>query len=476
MRRPTKVSITLSIIILYAFGGFLLYAKLLDHDEIEDWLSFNELVYRPQNDTTVITQRQRPTGRFPKYGAQDFLKECSFAAYHGNTGNCAIHVQPPQFGTEGIGNWIPQIVSGHLLSIQAGCNLRFDYSKSVDIAKVLMIPSNFTKQDWNWTMPVNYDCKSDPRCYLITDFTVMSDLIPHFGGNELATTPYYRFTYNQNFSKHNLSPFNATALEAAIPGYHLLTGFACSLGWLFHLSPTSSDYEPDLFDSILPMLNQEETLVIAIYLRTGETDVVAKQEEEANINATTIHNSLKGYRAQAQHILKCTIHQEEQYLMKNLYFTKVVWLVVTDSHDLKQWIVNTYNNTATNAPKSSPRQQIHRQVVTTQAHGVHTRSRRGPKTSDFAEAMIDWYLIGESDFVVLDNVGQSFGGTAALRTNRPVYHASSGEACVKTTPKFVYFDENKAHLRQCKHLQSIKRNLSPMCVYLLNANGALKGS
>eukprot|EP00544_Gedaniella_sp_CCMP2646_P010731 CAMPEP_0202505574 /NCGR_PEP_ID=MMETSP1361-20130828/47585_1 /ASSEMBLY_ACC=CAM_ASM_000849 /TAXON_ID=210615 /ORGANISM="Staurosira complex sp., Strain CCMP2646" /LENGTH=70 /DNA_ID=CAMNT_0049139329 /DNA_START=59 /DNA_END=268 /DNA_ORIENTATION=- len=66
--------------------------------------------------TTV--KRQHPTNRFPKYGTPDFMNQCSYAAYRGNTGNCTIYVQPPQFGMEGIGNWIPQIVSGHLLAIQ----------------------------------------------------------------------------------------------------------------------------------------------------------------------------------------------------------------------------------------------------------------------------------------------------------------------------------------------------------------------
>lgn len=452
-------------------------------------MSFNEHGYRLQNDTFAIVKHAQPPNvqddnraevlpsvgrpkRFPKYGTRAFSKQCHYAAYRGNTGNCTIQVEPPKaLGNEGIGNWIPQIVSGHLIALQIGCDLHFNYGSSVDLAKVLTTPSLFAKQDWNWRIPAKYKCKSDPRCYLITVFTVMADLIPFFGGNEIATTPYYRFTYNTKRSGQNLSPFNATRLEAAIPGYRVETGFACSLGWLFHLSPTLSLYEPNLFDTILPMLNQNDTLVIAVYLRTGETDVVAKQEEEKNGNTTTMQNSQEAYRVQAQAILNCTLHQEQEYLLENVHFTKVVWLVATDSHDLKQWIVDTFNHTAIQS--SSRQQNIHRHVVTTRARGVHTKSKRGPKTSDFAEAIMDWYLIGESDLVVLDNGGPSFGGTAALRTNRPVYHALPDQMCVKTRPKFVYLNE-KSRLQQCQSLQSRRQNLSPMCLYLLNSTGALK--
>jgi hypothetical protein len=490
MRRPNNASIALSLIILYVVGTFLLSIKLLDHDDqTKDWTSVvlqqEQHILHGMPKTNIMTasttvKQRHATNRFPKYGTPDFMNQCSYAAHRGNAGNCTIHVQPPQFGMEGIGNWIPQIVSGHLLAIQLRCDLRFGYGKSVNISHALTLPSPFTQQDWNnWTIPSvdSNDCKV--RCYVITLFTVMSSIIPFFGGDELATTPYYRYTYNQNYTPHNLSPFNATPLEEAIPGYQVETGFACSLGWLFHLSPTASNYEPRLFDSILQMLNQDDdALVIAVYLRTGETDVVAKlEEQESNVvDATTTieQESQEGYRVQAQYILNCTMHQEQEYLNNNVHLTNVVWLVVTDSHDLKQWIVDTYNDTA--IPMSPSRPPIHRHVVTTRARGVHTRSKRGPKTADFAEAMMDWYLIGESDLVILDNGGPSFGGTAALRTNRPVYHAlPSDQTCIiQSKPKFVYFDENKAHLRQCLHIQSIKQNLSPMCLYLLGKNGALK--
>ena len=64
---------------------------------------------------------------------------------------------------------------------------------------------------------------------------------------------------------------------------------------------------------------------------------------------------------------------------------------------------------------------------------MHTRTQRDPSTADLAEAVIDWYLVGESDLVVTDSGSPSFGGTAALRTARPLYDARGGK-CFRATP------------------------------------------
>ncbi len=69
-----------------------------------------------------------------------------------------------------------------------------------------------------------------------------------------------------------------------------------------------------------------------------------------------------------------------------------------------------------------------REVLTTTARGVHhTRASRDP--SDFAEAMMDWYLVGALDLMITSNPKvYTFGTTAALRTAMPVYN---GETCLK---------------------------------------------
>ena len=67
---------------------------------------------------------------------------------------------------------------------------------------------------------------------------------------------------------------------------------------------------------------------------------------------------------------------------------------------------------------------ITRRILVTSARGAHTRPEGGTvSTADFAEAFIDWYLIGESDAVVASKT-YSFGMTAAFRTARPIFDPS----------------------------------------------------
>lgn len=56
--------------------------------------------------------------------------------------------------------------------------------------------------------------------------------------------------------------------------------------------------------------------------------------------------------------------------------------------------------------------------------GAQTKQERGPSTADFAEGFIDWFLLGESDFVVAGG-GMSFGDTAVQRSSRQLYDGNS---------------------------------------------------
>jgi hypothetical protein len=244
---------------------------------------------------------------------------------------------------------------------------------------------------------------------------------------------------------------------------------ACSIERLFHLSPSASQFEPDLFSRILPALNQDGSLAMAIYLRTGETDVAAKNEEDVRDGkANATQGESQSYRERAKSIIDCAMQQETRHL-ENGPYARVVWVVVTDSRDLKQWITGSYDKTHVRRDSK----QIPREVVTTRSRGVHTRGKRQPSTADFAEALIDWYLIGESDLVILDNGGPSFGGTAALRTARPVYDATNG-TCYKRTPSFVYYEEMKMRRSQCEQMKRLKgsEKLSPACICVLNVTDA----
>ena len=64
---------------------------------------------------------------------------------------------------------------------------------------------------------------------------------------------------------------------------------------------------------------------------------------------------------------------------------------------------------------------ITRRIFVTSARGAHTKLEGGGvSTADFAEAAIDWYLLGESDAVIANKL-YTFGITGAFRTARPIY-------------------------------------------------------
>lgn len=231
---------------------------------------------------------------------------------------------------------------------------------------------------------------------------------------------------------------------------------ACTWESLGALSPLARQFEPEIFTRLLPTLRNDEHLVVAIYIRTNHADrreskllegqhnkSVRSQEEDIQEEDWIRNTILPQY-------LPCLQQVEKEYLANDSPhppFSRVVWLVVSDSPVLKRVMTKDYTTTSIHhgASSSTPdsnmnkKKKYRREILTTTARGVHTRAARSPSTTDFAQAMIDWYLIGESH-VVLSNKARihSFGSTGALRTNRPLYDAGS---CTKLTPFVVVDDE-----------------------------------
>jgi hypothetical protein len=175
---------------------------------------------------------------------------------------------------------------------------------------------------------------------------------------------------------------------------------ACSLGSLFQYALTASNFEPLLFTKFLPTLRSSSSFVITLYVRTLQSD---RPPDEV-----VTEQLLAKYRRLAEPVIRCALQLEEQ---QRSSAQNSVWMVATDSPLLKQWIQETYG------------QEQQREVLATTSRGKHSRAARGgPSTRDFAEAMIDWMLMGESNVVVTAEQF-TFGGTAALRTARPYYRA-----------------------------------------------------
>ena len=377
---------------------------------------------RLRNVATAATNNKTPSLHhpFPVFGTPEFSQQCAWTEYKGNTGNCTLLVRPQPGHHEGIGLFLPNVVTGHLLAQQAGCDLILDYGPGIDMSRILLPNAR------NWTVPRGFQARIQERSFDLHHYSnpMQVVLLGKILGIPLVYTRSFRFTYRL-LETHDLYPDQFENVQWALPGFNPETAFACSLASLFRLSPSVAQFQPDLFTNILPALHAHDALTMSLYIRTGHTDIAATKERT---NATNPFQEEHDYRAShAMDILHCAMELEKQMLAENSLYNQVVWMVVTDSQDLKRWITDTYDTTTSSANNTS----LKRQVITTTSRGAHTRTGRDPSTADLAEALMDWYLIGESDLVVKDGNAPSFGGTGALRTARPLYDASPKGKCSK---------------------------------------------
>lgn len=203
---------------------------------------------------------------------------------------------------------------------------------------------------------------------------------------------------------------------------------ACALGNLLNLSPKAAQFEPSLYTTILPALQDAHALVIALYMRTNRADVMAVYETKNESIAAEVRGKYNQSVASYANMAQCL---EEEYLTGVLEpevdIDKVYWIVLSDSPEAKRTAIEGYSGKDANAripleKHKFKNRHIIRHVLATGARGIHVRAQRNPSTAEFAEAFLDWYLLGESDVVVTDQT-LSFGPTGAIRTNRPIYSA-----------------------------------------------------
>lgn len=379
--------------------------------EIVSQLHYQELISEARHTT--------PSRRFPNYGTTAFAQQCNWTLKPMPLEpNCTIWATPHPTSNEGISEWASNVVKTYLQAKLFDCRFLIDYGPHIDIHQVLMpisdLRSGYASPAMNWTVPSGFDCSRRCNKY-------------GYAGSKAAAprVPRYRFAHWPK-PKQWLNRSSFTHLEHALPGFWLESGMACSFGSLFQLSPRASQFEPALFTKILPALQDDKALVFSIYIRTGLTDVVAKREKQTEQKGEEFDPSK---RFTSDSTVKCVRSLEQQHVKQNskpgLVFSRIIWMVVTDSEDVKQWFTQKYsgqdvylNISATKEQQRLPR-VIKREILTTASHGIHTRAARTPSTAEFAEAMIDWYLIGESDLVIAN--GPSFGATGALRTARPYF-------------------------------------------------------
>lgn len=348
--------------------------------------------------TTTHVFQPKPAqkrARFPKYESPEFEQQCNWTIPSSTDREdppCSILVRPPVKSNEGVADWASQITRGFMQARQAGCKVIFDYGVDVDISQVLE-PFPSVHSVLNWTVP--HEVKCNEHCQRSVSYRVGD----WSGRPNPKLVPYYRhfFTFTHDWYYRGDFPH----MPQVFPGFDIETGMACALGNLFHLSPKAAQFEPSLFTTLLPSLQDPDALVIALYMRTNRADVMAVNE----LKNESVKEEVRGkYNSTAESFGEMAKCLEEQYLTgllePGIDIQKVVWIVLSDSPEAKRTVVEAFTNQDANGAIPVEKQQfknrvIPRTVLMTGARGIHVRSFRKPSTDEFAEAFLDWFLIGE---------------------------------------------------------------------------------
>lgn len=335
--------------------------------------------------------------------------------------NCTLLARPLGSGGEGISAWLGTVVTGFIMAKQSGCTFKMDYAPGVDISDI-WIPTSVV----DWRVPAaGYECGGE-RCLVVWDaYSRGGDQqFKHLTKAFLAAIPSYRSPYGSEVGFAR-SRGHVDLKKTMGPSFKMQTSMACTLGGLVQLSPRATKYQRNLYTTILPTLRDPNNFVIAVYIRTGHTEHIQIAERT------------EAYRNRSIPILDCALHVEAT-TMQNNNNRPVVWMLVTDSPYLKSWIPEAYANVTSSGVSSSTSR---RTILTTQSRGAHTKTRgQQPSTADFAEGILDWWLIGESDAVVADSYAPSFGNTAAFRGTGPYYKVPKymAEVCNIVEPAYKW--------------------------------------
>ena len=367
--------------------------------------------------------------RFAKYGTPEFDAKCPWVNRKEvtSTPSCKIFVKNREGGNEGVSMWAAQVAHGYIHAQQAGCRFLADYDGNVEVDKVLL-PVDTASNEWR--VSSDFTCEKSDGCFalqLTGAAEIRSPIDPILADQlvkkgKLANVPNYRWAYSGN-EMFQMYRSKFASLSQKLRGFRIEDGMACALNSLFDFAPSASDYEPHLFSEILPAVQDVNALVLSLYIRTGRTDEVAAKEEAGDQNAAATGENIK--RHYLDDITACAERVEEQHLKDvGAKFDRIVWLVISDGPKLKQHVVDTYGGQDVSITLPEAERTVSRSVVVTGARGIHTRPRRKPSTDEFAEAMVDWLLIGESDALIA-NPQLSFGFTGALRTSRPFFDANN---------------------------------------------------
>ena len=369
-----------------------------------------------------------------------------------------------------------ELTSGFLYHVQTDYRCRFyvEHTDGIDLTNLLSpVPRDDVGRpddDYvtDWRPPPNFNCTVESHCVRVNAYwksraeidraMEVLGIAKHDAAVAVVPVPEFRHIWSSTDKPY-------ASLIANMGGtFRTKNALACAFSQLFRLAPRLTHYRSNLFSELLPSVRDPKTLVISLYIRTGRTDQVAKEEakqrgwgagrefglqvevrdKKGTHKLGPDHRRLSDRKSTgsigplAEAVVKCALEAEQKMVILNndnapsSRYQRIVWSVVGDDPSIIDAISNLWNGTAftqriddlggrSNSNQSGDAaNKLSRLVLTTSSTGTHVRPRRRPTTSDFADALIDWYVLGESDAMATVTRQFSFGETAQLRNGARV--------------------------------------------------------
>lgn len=359
----------------------------------------------------------------------------------------------------------------YMLARMGHCQLYIDYGPDVAIHDVLIPASGFVPpQDIlsplldEWKVPDGFSfCRAEDKC--ITErfpanfppdskWDKPPTMLLEGTSDQVAIGPIprYRFAFQYTTGRLFRDHYKQTAL--ILPGFTVETGAACALGNLFHLSPDAAKYDNDgrLFTEILPILRNNP--VLALYVRTGN----AEKHVVRNDNATDA-KKMPNQDEIVDATVRTALELERQYLAgevalggygrskaKPLPTDEIfnfVWLVISDDKQVKERIMQEYNDQSV-GPSGSKDNNRHLQQQTGNSFRGSSKEKAFSGKLDLGVLKKKQNLRTPPDRPKLDI---HVGGTKVVKPVQPEEEKEAAAATAQITRKVLGTSARGAHTR-----------------------------